>query len=308
MTYRTYLGVEVLSAVSDIIRLVRIQARIYHNAKICGNWFISEHELGQTCFHVVTQGKCRLEVPGVLDTIIETGDLILFPREIEHSMSPVTPQNGPQKHLDYLSNDVPEIEGTGLLCAEVSFQHQASQELLRVLPSVTVLRKKDNSVWLAPLLDLTLRESYGSSSIKSVVLDRLCELLFIYSITSQLKNLPEGSTGPLALHACDRLRGGLDAIHQSPAKHWSLNELAVASAMSRSLFASTFRKVSAWTPMQYLTWWRMQLAWEQLEAGLSVVEVADKVGYKSQAGFSRAFYSCFKVNAGKVRRAGALIT
>lgn len=291
-----------MSAVADIIRLIRLQARIYHNAKVCGNWLVSEHALGQTCFHVVTQGACKLEVPGVLDTVIETGDLILFPREIAHTMTPIAPQSGPQRHLDYLSHEAIAELGTGLLCAEVTFQHHTSVEILHALPCVTLIRKNENNIWLSPLLELTLRESFGASSVKELVLDRLCELLFIYAITDQLKKLPEGSTGPLALHACDRLRGGLELIHRLPAKHWSLSELAEASAMSRSLFASTFRKVSAWTPMQYLTWWRMQLAWEQLEAGCSVAEVADKVGYKSLAGFSRAFSNCFNINAGQVRR------
>lgn len=31
--------------------------------------------------------------------------------------------------------------------------------------------------------------------------------------------------------------------------------------LSRTGFASTFRQLSDWTPAQYLTWWRMQLAW-----------------------------------------------
>lgn len=291
-----------MSAGSDIIRLIRLQARIYHNAKVCGNWLISEHALGQTCFHVVTQGACRLEVPGILDTVIETGDLVLFPREIAHRMTPITPQKGAQQHFDYLSDEATAVSGTGLLCAEVTFKHRTSDEILLALPPVTLIRKNENNVWLAPLLALTLKESFGTSSVKDAVLDRLCELLFVYSVTDQLRKLPEGATGPIALHACDRLHGGLDAIHQSPAKHWSLSELAEASAMSRSLFASTFRKVSGWTPMQYLTWWRMQLAWEQLETGRCVAEVADNVGYKSQAGFSRAFVACFNVSAGKVRR------
>lgn len=168
-------------------------------------------------------------------------------------MTPITPQKGPQQHLDYLSNEASTEGGTGLLCAEVTFQHKASNEILLALPPVTLIRKNANNVWFGPLLALTLQESYGSSSVKEAVLDRLCELLFVYSVTDQLRKLPDGSTGSLGLQACDRLRDGLDTIHQSPARQWSLNELAEASAMSRGLFASTFRKVSTWTPMQYLT-------------------------------------------------------
>ncbi|MEJ1961179.1 MAG: helix-turn-helix transcriptional regulator [Gammaproteobacteria bacterium] len=43
-------------------------------------------------------------------------------------------------------------------------------------------------------------------------------------------------------------------------------------------------------PIEYLTNWRMQLAANQLRTSTaSVVEVANEVGYESEAAFSRAF-------------------
>ena len=42
--------------------------------------------------------------------------------------------------------------------------------------------------------------------------------------------------------------------------------------------------------MQYLTNWRMQLAANHLLSGMdSVAAIADRVGYESEAAFSRAF-------------------
>ncbi len=58
--------------------------------------------------------------------------------------------------------------------------------------------------------------------------------------------------------------------------------------------------------MQYLIWWRMQLARSNLEAGMQVADVAELLGYKSQAVFSRAFKKCFDVNAGQVRREASI--
>jgi AraC-like DNA-binding protein len=42
-------------------------------------------------------------------------------------------------------------------------------------------------------------------------------------------------------------------------------------------------------PMQYLALWRMQLAARLLHDGRPVVEVAEAVGYESEAAFSRSF-------------------
>ena len=55
------------------------------------------------------------------------------------------------------------------------------------------------------------------------------------------------------------------------------------------MFSERFTAMVGDPPMQYLAQWRMQLASNQLLAGDSVAEVADAVGYQSEAAFSRAF-------------------
>ena len=289
-----------MSAGSELIRLIRLEAHIYHNAKVCGNWQIREHALGQTCFHVVTVGSCKIEIPGHVTTTLQTGDLILFPREISHTMVPLETLQGEQQHLAY---DLAEkAAGTGLLCAEVTFKHQASEQLMASLPAVVVIRNDAENPWLQPLLELTVRESYGNAPATEAVLDRLCELLFIYALTHYFEHAPAELSGPLALYCHPRLRHALDAIHKNPGGPWTLSSMAREAAQSRSLFTMTFRQVSGWTPMLYLTWWRMQLARNHLETRMQVVDVAEMLGYKSQAAFSRAFKKCFDVNAGQVRR------
>jgi len=58
--------------------------------------------------------------------------------------------------------------------------------------------------------------------------------------------------------------------------------------------------------MQYLTRWRMQLAAGQLAAGAdSVSSVAARVGYESEAAFSRAFKKATGVAPGRWRRQSA---
>ncbi|MDT8427767.1 MAG: AraC family transcriptional regulator [Pseudomonadales bacterium] len=289
-----------MSATADLIRLLRLQVHIYHNAKVCGDWQIREHALGQTCFHIVTTGSCRVTIPRNLDTTLHAGDLILFPREVSHQLLPLEPLVGTQEHLPY--HQAADLPGTGLLCAEMSFSHQASEQLLASLPEVVVIRNNADNPWLQPLLELTVRESHEHSSGSEAVLDRLCELLFIYALTHYFSNAPEQLTGTLALHSHPRLRHVLDALHSNPGAAWTLSSMAREAAQSRSLFANTFRQVSGWTPMQYLTWWRMQLASSHLQSGMSVAEVAESLGYRSQAAFSRAFKKCFGINAGQMRR------
>jgi len=61
-------------------------------------------------------------------------------------------------------------------------------------------------------------------------------------------------------------------------------------ARSRSAFAEHFTKFVGTPPMQYLTSWRMQIAANQLLSTTdSVTAVANRIGYDSEAAFSRAF-------------------
>ena len=78
--------------------------------------------------------------------------------------------------------------------------------------------------------------------------------------------------------------------------------MAQEALLSRTVFAETFKAVSGWTAGQYLTWWRMQLAWARLKQGDRIIDIADAVGYKSEAAFSRAFQRVFSISPSKVKR------
>jgi AraC-like DNA-binding protein len=82
----------------------------------------------------------------------------------------------------------------------------------------------------------------------------------------------------------------LMALHANPARDWNLELLAAEAALSRSAFAERFTQFVGQPPMQYLGNWRMQLATNYLRAGNeSVAAIANRVGYESEAAFSRAF-------------------
>lgn len=279
-------------AVSDLLRLLSAKVNIFHNAKVCGQWQISEHKPPLTCFHVVTEGHCWLNVPERVSTTLHAGDLILFPVELPHTMTPSHQMTGPQEHLPF--QQAVDREGTGLLCASVSFRHPASELLLRALPDVTVVFASDTP-WLRPLTSLILGESLNPGGASQAILEKLAELLFAYTLASS--NVTQSSErNILALYAHPRIGRAIDAIHEQPDYPWTLDLLAKQAAQSRTSFASTFKTLSNWTVMEYLSWWRMQLAWKHLEEGKRLAEIPLLVGYQSPAAFSRAFKRCFGVN------------
>jgi AraC-like DNA-binding protein len=81
------------------------------------------------------------------------------------------------------------------------------------------------------------------------------------------------------------------SIRPPPPTHdWSLDELAHEVGISRSVLAERFTHFVGVPPMQYLAQWRMQLASSLLSStSMSLAEIAEKVGYGSEAALSRAY-------------------
>ncbi|WP_211467476.1 helix-turn-helix transcriptional regulator, partial [Collimonas silvisoli] len=86
-----------------------------------------------------------------------------------------------------------------------------------------------------------------------------------------------------------KLARALTAMHENPQRPWSLQGLAEHAAMSRSAFASRFKKVVGVAPADYLTDWRMTLAKKQLRHGRAVKLIAPELGYANASALSRVF-------------------
>jgi AraC-like DNA-binding protein len=73
--------------------------------------------------------------------------------------------------------------------------------------------------------------------------------------------------------------------------------------MSRSAFASHFKEMVGETPLEYLTNWKMQKATVLLREGdKKLFELAQSVGYDSDASFSKAFKRIVGVATRQYRR------
>jgi len=273
-----------MQALTDLLKLMQLDVAVYHNAKVCGDWQINEHEIGQTCFHMATELGVKLHIPDGGDYLMECGDLVIFPHEIPHTMKPINKLSGPQQHLSFDS----KLTGVGMLCGKVNFKHQASQQLLSALPNFLIIKNNDDTPWLAHLLHLIQHESYQTQSSETLIINKLSELLFTYALKHYV-NLHASEIGILALYADAKLNRAIKAIHATPSKQWTVEQLAKIALQSRTSFSEKFKKISGWTPMHYLTWWRMQLASSLLRSGKNVWSTAEEVGYKSEAAFSRAF-------------------
>ena len=93
----------------------------------------------------------------------------------------------------------------------------------------------------------------------------------------------------LAGLADPRLSLALIAVHESPQRNWTLEDLADLAGMSRTRFAGRFHDVVGQTAIGYLAGWRMQVATSLLAKGIAIKTITSQVGYDDPTAFSRAF-------------------
>src|SRR5262249_26690054 len=115
-------------------------------------------------------------------------------------------------------------------------------------------------------------------------------IILVQAVRVCVEAQPYDQAGWLGALRDPQIGAALGLIHREPHQDWSVSSLAREVAMSRSIFAAKFSSLVGEPPLTYLTCWRLWQAAKLLaERNLSVSETALRVGYDSEAAFSRAF-------------------
>lgn len=104
----------------------------------------------------------------------------------------------------------------------------------------------------------------------------------------------------------DPIAQALQLIDADLAADWSVERMARKVGMSRSSFAARFTAEAGQTPMELLTEKRMHAAAELLQQSRTkIAEISARVGYNSEAAFSRRFTRYFGMSPGAMRHGPA---
>jgi AraC-like DNA-binding protein len=285
---------------SDVLQTLRLRGRIFKQGSYCGAWALDATGATGTIFHLIGRGQAWLHREDERDPLVlRGGDLVMFPRADWHQLSG-TPRREPRMR----SGTTGEGPFTTVLCARVDFEEGAANPVLEALPSVIVVRGEDRgtSAELHALARLMLVEYEAAAAGRQGVLDRLAEAMFVLVLRHHMTGEPR-LTGFLGALKDERVARALAALHRRPGEGWHVHALAREAGMSRTVFAERFAALLGHTPMQYLAAWRMHLADEMLRGGrASVAQVAERLGYQTEAAFRRAFKRVRGVGPGDVRR------
>ena len=180
---------------------------------------------------------------------------------------------------------------TLLFSACMEFEIGSIQGLGSLMPALMLIDTKGQRYpGLMPILAVMEREVASARVGYSGILARLADVVAAMIVRGWVECACGNASGLVAALRDARLAGALLALHQQPGRDWSVAELAARSHTSRSVFAERFQATLGLPPLRYVTQLRMRLAsqWLTLER-LPIEEVALRLGYTSQAAFSRAF-------------------
>ena len=251
-----------------LLKHFTVSARMFHSGALCGiNDFEPQKGLGQ--LHLLQGGELQIEHHKTSIISVTEPSLLFYPRP----------------HFHRFISD--EKTGAQLACAHIQFNGGVNNPLMQSLPAFLILplsELDDADV----LLNILFREAFDQRCGRQVIVDRLFEVVLvnIFRVLMSREHVPNGLLAGMAHPPIAR---SLVAMHAQPANDWSLEKLAKEAGMSRSVYASSFRKVLDTTPLEYLAQWRLSLAQQRLQSGQSLKQIVDELGYGSMAAFSRAF-------------------
>jgi AraC-like DNA-binding protein len=285
-----------MDPLSDVLKKVKLSSAVYFKSNFSSPWGMNVAKGPFAQFHIVTRGQCVIKTQEK-ELQLFAGDIIVFPLGTSHWLADSTfsdlkeGKDVLQSILDGKSIFEGDIVSTTLLCGHFEFDRSIGHPLINELPEIILIKEAERKElsWLENIANLVIQETGSENAGSNIIVNKLSEVLFIHILRAFIGQ-QKIKHGFLAAIQDVRISAVLSAIHATPEKDWQLASLAQIAGMSRTSFSNQFKNLVNETPLSYITNWRILKAKELLaESKHTVGEIADKVGYQSEAAFNRVF-------------------
>ncbi|QSQ15723.1 AraC family transcriptional regulator [Myxococcus landrumensis] len=301
----------------EALHFLRMSGMFYCRSELTAPWGVELPAMkGSVMFHVIVTGQCWLETRGAEDQLLQPGTFALVPHGEGHRLT--SERGGPVRPLEELPEELMSERysvlrhggggaPTTLICGAVWLDHPAARHLVSLLPRLIRVDPSDSprTDWLQSTLRFMAAEAKALRPGGETVITRLADVLVVQALREWIEQDSSARTGWLGALQDPDVGRALALIHREPTQPWTVASLAARVAMSRSAFSARFTKLVGEPPMHYLARWRMYVAHDLLkEQRPGLGELATRMGYQSEAAFSRAFKRFMGVSPGAVRKVG----
>ena len=316
-----------MDALSDVLRAAHLNGGVFLQAEFTAPWCMAARVTPQFCapflgptghlipYHYVVEGELYASVDGGQPQHLRSGELVLFPRNDGHLLGSnlgLPPVMAGDIIVPSRAGELHSIRhggggaSTKMICGYLGCDSADGNPVVATLPAIMKLRvdQAGPAEWIRSTFQYAASEVASGRPGSETVLAKLSELLFVEAVRRYVEDLPADQTGWLAGLRDPTVARALALMHGDIARPWSVKELGRAAGLSRSALAERFSRMIGMAPMHYLAHWRMQIAAQKLRGtSASLAQVAQLVGYESEAAFSRAFKKTFGNSPATWRRA-----
>ncbi|SDO65285.1 AraC family transcriptional regulator [Actinacidiphila guanduensis] len=283
---------------SQALSLIGARTAVAGAFTASGSWALRLQPRARLKLTAVVHGSCWLDTEGLqAPLLLEEGEVAVLvdrPWDVLASDPAAAPVDaGPlfTDRPDRLLRLGEEPATTTVIGSHVEMDRSGEQLLLAVLQPVTRIRAgSPHAPVVRLLLDRLHHEVRDRRPGATAAARHYAYLLFVEVLRTQLADPLAFPPGWLRVLATRELAPAVALMHESPATNWHLEDLARATALSRSTFAERFRAAAGMPPLAYLRNWRMRLAEQALrETDTTVAVLAASLGYSSESAFTHAF-------------------
>jgi AraC-like DNA-binding protein len=289
---------------TEILLGLRLDGVEYGRCLLKSPWGVAFPAQRAARFHFVGRGQSWLRTPSTDWVQLNPGDAVLLPRGSFHvvASSPDVPAVDIASLARVaVSDNIYLVDGAPgsteaaashvMFCGALSFNVDPLHPLLAMMPEVMragELAKRDPSV---PVLLEAMEREVALDRIGACgILARLADVLAASIIRAWVECACSDATGWIAAVRCPRIGKVIAAIHAEPGRDWTVPALAGVMGASRSSFTEAFTRTVGESPAKYVAKVKMFQARHWIgQEGMRISVAADRLGYDSEASFSRAF-------------------
>ncbi len=286
-----------MDPLSDVLSLLKLRTYLCGGLDMGGRWSLAVPRHDCVKCYVVVCGEGFLAVEGVPDAVrLKAGDCFILPRgwpfrlASDLSLPPTDAQTFMQSPRQ---GGIICYQGGGDFLAvggHFALEGATADLLLQLLPPIVHLRGESDKAMLRWGVERMTQELRDPQPGGFLVAQQLASMILIQALRLHMEEQTGNGVGWLFALADKEMSAALGAMHEEPARRWTVGELAERACMSRSTFALKFKTTVGTPPLEYLTRWRMLLAGDRLaSSGDSVSAIALSLGYESESAFSTAF-------------------
>jgi len=291
---------------SDILRFVQLSGEFVFTTELREGSNL--HIQSNSAFlHVVQDGELSVELDGQAPLRLSSGDVLVLPHPVDYRFREIGAKHQLHPPLvvkEFGPGDTVLRHGEGetrarTISATFQFANQNNiLPLLALLPDMIHIAKDadQSAVLIRDVAQFLIVETAAREPGAALMISRVIDILIIRSIRTWAKSLSPRQGWVGALQDA-RISRAVAALHQNPSREWSVDDLASVAGMSRSRFAQLFLMTVGEPPLRYLHKWRLATASDLLKrSSVAVGEIAHRVGYDSEAAFSRAYKAMYGVS------------